>query len=395
VALALAAGCEGPEGPAGLTGPPGLTGPAGQDGEDGTDGKDGKGTPLRAYVLQSACKPCHAEIHERWSRSGHAHAMVKVQGKKPDDPPFSAFPAMPPTDDKGKSYGWGDVTYVVGGFAWRALFADAKGYLVTGSQTAHVTKTGQWQAFEQQVAPGTTTLTCAECHTTGYVPADAHEVGFKQDGLEGADGSWVEEGVGCERCHGQGSTHVLAVGYGPIQTDRSSEFCGRCHGKQPAGVIAAEDGLIAQAQQWNEIGSTKMRVVDCADCHDPHQSAHFDDPTVNPDRGVITRCQTCHYDKVGKHKVAKHTQVGGGPDCVSCHMPRAVKVAVGNAALWTGDHRSHLFRVNTDPTAKQLSTDGKQVMPYLTFEWTCRQCHSDKTDKPDALLQTNAAGYHD
>jgi len=390
--LLMLAACEGPEGPEGSAGPPGT---AGEDGEDGVDGKDGKSAPPLAYTLSSACKPCHTTIHERWSKTGHAHAMVKVTGQKPADPPSTTYPAQPPTDDNGKSYAWSDVSYIIGGYGWRAVLADVKGYVITGSATEYVTKTGQWQPYEPSVAPGSKTLTCAECHTTGYIPADAHEVGKKQDGLEGAAGSWIEEGVGCEGCHGKASPHVLAVGYAPITVNRSSAFCGRCHGHEPHDVIAARDGLIGPTQQWNEIGSTKMRVVQCVDCHDPHRSAHHEDAQINPDRGIIARCETCHYKKKGKDKVAKHATASGGPTCTDCHMPRVVYSAVGNATYAAGDLRAHLFRINTDPAAAQLSTDGKQVMPYLTLSLSCRTCHTDKIDKPDALLQQNAAGYHD
>lgn len=388
-------GCEGPVGPTGPTGPAGEDGLDGKDGEDGEDGKDGTGATTLSYVLNTSCKSCHGTIHDAWRHSGHAHAMLKVQGSKPTDPPYSAYPAQPPTDDAGKSYAWSDVTYVVGGFGWRALFADAKGYLITGSQVQYVTATQQWTEHDKSTPPGTAILDCPACHTTGFQKVDGHEISKKQDNLEGVGGSWIEEGVTCERCHGPGSLHIGKQGYGPIEIIRSSAACGKCHGSDPAGTIAAQDGLIASAQQYNELSATMMRIVACVDCHDPHRSARYDDAQLNPDRGIVTRCETCHYKKVGANKVAKHATVAGGPGCVDCHMPPAAVSAQGNAALWTGDLRSHLFRINTDSTAPQLSADGKSVMPYLTLGFTCRQCHPDTTATPDAVLQTNASGYHD
>jgi hypothetical protein len=391
-------GCEGPRGPAGTRGyegPAGLAGPAGPAGEDGEDGKDGNDTTKPSWVLSSSCEHCHPKIHKRWSRSGHGNALVKVAGNKPADPPYSTFPQLPPTDDQGKAHAWKDVTYIIGGFGWKAAFADAKGYVITGSKADWNVVQQAWQASDKIVPPGTMKLTCPACHSTGWKSDDTHDVDGKQDNLDGAGGTWIEEGVACERCHGPGSLHVLADGYGPIEVRRDAAACGKCHGTTPPGPIHAKDGLIEQAQQWNEMAVTKMRILACVDCHDPHASAHHDDVNVNPQRGIVTKCETCHYKKVGKHAVAKHATVSGGPDCVRCHMPRAVKSATGNAAFWTGDLRSHLFRINWDTKAPQFSADGKTVKPYLTLDLACRQCHSDKTEKPDAVLEPHATGYHD
>jgi ssDNA-binding Zn-finger/Zn-ribbon topoisomerase 1 len=385
-------GCEGPTG---LEGPAGPAGQDGQDGEDGQDGRNGTNATAASYVLTSACQDCHETEHQQWSNMGHSHAMVKISGAKPDDPPYKGYPAQPPTDDQGKQYGWGDITYLIGGFGWGAVFSDAQGFVISGSQTRYVTETGQWTDYEKDTPAGTVIMGCPECHATRYQDAGGHEITAKQGDLEGVGGTWLVEGITCERCHGPGSLHLAGQGYGPIQINRSSAHCGKCHSSEPLNTIMARDGLIDQAQQWNEIAATKMRIVACVDCHDPHQSAKHAPTQANPDAGIVTRCETCHYKLVSRHKVAKHTTDPGGPDCLRCHMPRAVKSAVGDAATWTGDLRSHLFRINNDITAPQLSADGKNVNPYLTIDVACRQCHVDALAKTDAELQANATGYHD
>ncbi len=91
--------------------------------------------------------------------------------------------------------------------------------------------------------------------------------------------------------------------------------------------------------------------------------------------------------------------------CTDCHMPRVAVSAMGDlASLQGGDLRAHLFAINTDPSAPQLSEDGTQFMPYLTLNYSCRACHPDSEQnrvnqqwsvKSDAELQSSAEAYHD
>lgn len=389
IAALLAAGCEGPAGPAGPGGPAGADGENGTDGKDGTDGADGKdGTDATGatFVGSASCKTCHPQEHKWWSYHGHGHALVKVSGAKPANPPYASFPAQPPKAG-GKSYTWAEITYVVGGFARKALFVDKDGHVINGATAQYNLATTQWGPH--QVATTPEKMNCARCHSTGYRASGS------QGGLKGIVGTWQEEDIGCERCHGAGSRHVAAKGYEPLRVDRSPTLCGGCHGIEPHGTIVADKGLILHTQQWNELFSTKMKIVACVDCHNPHQSASFDDYSIGNDhKSIVTACESCHFKNTITGKVAKHTAALGGPSsCVTCHMPRAVKSATGNAATFTGDMRSHIFRPNPDPTAPQFSSDGKSVKPYLTLDFVCRQCHT-ASDKTDAQLKTYATGYH-
>jgi hypothetical protein len=393
--LCLALGLTACEGPGGPTGPGGNDGKDGVDGTDGTDGKDGKdgiNALQPGYVLSTSCAKCHQEHYDTWKKTGHGNALTKVSGAKPTDPPYTTWPAQPPTDDKGKAYAWTDVSYIIGGFGWRAVFVDAKGYVIPGAQAAYHTNADNWGPYETAKAPGTIKFTCAECHTTRWRSFEEHEVQRTSADLEGAAGKWMEDGVACERCHGPGGNHKPGEFEGMIP-NRNSSMCGKCHGHKPLGTLNADNGLLARGQQYNEISATKMKIVQCVDCHDPHRSARWDDDPKNP--AIVTRCESCHYKMIKKQKVPKHLTDSNGPTCVDCHMPRAVKSAVGNPTYWTGDLRSHLFRINTDMTAPAVSTDGKSFMPYLTINFACRQCHSDPSAKSDALLKSDATGYHD
>jgi hypothetical protein len=119
-------------------------------------------------------------------------------------------PAYPATKLKNppEGYTWDDILYVIGGFNWKAQFVDKQGNVITGDAEAKtqynlqnkVLKLGDdWVAWH---AGETVGFDCGKCHTTGYIPQG------NQDGLAGLQGTWHEDGVGCEGCHGPGSNHV-------------------------------------------------------------------------------------------------------------------------------------------------------------------------------------------
>ena len=78
-------------------------------------------------------------------------------------------------------------------------------------------------------------------------------------------------------------------------------------------------------------------------------------------------------------------------------MPQMALSAQGNLELFRADIRSHQFSINPDPEAPQFSEDGTLVMPYLTLQYSCGQCHNGEVaDVMDAdQMKETAQGYHD
>ncbi len=237
--------------------------------------------------------------------------------------------------------------------------------------------------------------TCGTCHTTGWIPCPIGDDDCdRQDDLPGMAGSFAAPGVQCEACHGPGSLHAEHPYVVKAEVDRSPELCGRCHIRGAVESVNAKNGFIRHHEQYEELFAGKKHSMRCVDCHDPHKSVKFTDPEVNPTGGIRIDCLTCHvgYDDNQTSAIMRQAV-----ECVDCHMPRMVKSAQGNAEHYTGDIRSHFFKINPDPDVSQFNEEGTVAMPFVTVDWACRHCHRDDGS---ALVKTNeelflsADGYH-
>jgi hypothetical protein len=122
-------GEQGPEGPQGPPGPEGPQGPQGDPGPPGTAG-EAAGAAGAEYAGSETCSVCHSEIYKVFGKSGHPWKLNKVVDGQPPDYPFTEVPEPP------EGYTWDDVTYVIGGYNWKARFIDQNGYIITGDADA-------------------------------------------------------------------------------------------------------------------------------------------------------------------------------------------------------------------------------------------------------------------
>ncbi len=316
------------------------------------------------YVSSQACQACHPELYAEFSKTGHSLILnrASLAGGR-GYYPYGDLPGSP------AGHQWGDLSYVIGGFWWKALFIQSDGYLLTGAAAQYNVQTDRWVAFETgSVVP----YDCGPCHTTGY-RQEGH-----QNSMPGAVGTWALDGVQCERCHGPGSSHVQAPYDFPLKIDRSAAVCGECHIRGDLSRIRADAGFILNHGQYNEMHATKKIGFACVDCHDPHVSLH----KLNPTRATAIRakCETCHFREAEAFAASELPHYGLGTiDCAECHMAPAVKSAEGQLATHRGDVRSHLFRINTNPAATMFTSDGKYANGYLTLEYVCLRCHISET----------------
>jgi predicted CXXCH cytochrome family protein len=204
--------------------------------------------------------------------------------------------------------------------------------------------------------------------------ADARQVaraaiGVVRSGFDG--GALVEEGIGCEACHGGSIEHAtdprvhptfvptapwLDAGFpsaapGPT-IDR---VCARCHqvlfSRYP---YTWEGGRRDSNAGGSHINSGEGRdfllggcasALACTACHDPHGG---DDPGALRVMGTPagnTLCTSCHGELADRERLRRHAHhdpSGAGGACIACHMPRK------NMGL-EGLTRYHRIGSPTDP----------------------------------------------
>jgi hypothetical protein len=384
VAALLLGACASPLGDPGPAGPPGSAGPQGPAGPAGDDA-----SARLDYVGSEVCGECHVSEYAKFTLSGHPHQLTATGGLEPEFPYDNLTGGV---GDPPDGYTWADVSYVVGGFAWKALFLDQDGYIITGDADSATQLNFSNEAadldggFAPYHAGEQVPYDCGSCHTTGYSPAG------HQNDLEGIIGTWEFEGVQCEACHGPGSLHS-ADPYGhPVVLDRSNQSCGECHSTGDPGTVDAAGGFTGPYTHYDELYNSKHFALQCIACHDPHAGAVYADEGVNPNAGITQRCESCHWQEEAVFAVDRHAALA----CTDCHMPPAGLNALGSPELFIGDLSSHLFSINADPAAPQFNEDGTAAMPYLTLGYACGHCHNDAyaTIKPIEQLAEAANGYH-
>jgi hypothetical protein len=316
-----------------------------------------------------------------------------VDGQPPDYP-FTEVPNPP------EGYTWNDISYIIGGYNWKARFIDKQGYIITDKPGATISDTeylNQYNFANDVVGKeagwvkyhsGEPQLkyNCGTCHTTGYKPDG------NQDGLPGIVGTWAQPGIHCEACHGPGSLHAENPYGVSVKVSRDAEECGKCHRRDAVEQVNAAGGFIEHHEQYEELFQSKHAIIDCVQCHNPHtlvvQLRQADLQTTR------TQCENCHFRQVKTQNVDSHVE--NEVACIDCHMPRIVKSAWGDAEKFTGDIRTHLMAIDPDQIG-QFSEDGKTALSQIGLDFACRSCHNAEGIAPDLsdnMLNAASTGYH-
>ncbi len=360
------------------------------------------------YVGSAACATCHSDFGTAHQGHGHAQSLSTGSGQPPL---FSEQTADPRVPGPPAGFEWTDIAYIIGGYLRNAVFVDHQGNLLTTGLTGTPTQwlldfrpTGAhagFADFEPTAASATAfDYSCFQCHTTGARPQDVPRPEF-QDGRPGLAGTWAEEGVQCEACHGPGSQHfTIADGLVQIRRERifvdldGSQSCAGCHGgglDETTNVIEARDGFIEHYEQADELAASGYHArFACTVCHDPHYSTVYE-------RGAAIRnqCRACHTDVTdAKHGGKVYVRASDGytepVTCESCHMPYAsrsggsAEAAVFGDVARVADVRTHIFRIDFAPVdyAAFFSDDGSQVRldeagrAAVTVDFVCLRCHN-------------------
>jgi predicted CXXCH cytochrome family protein len=266
---------------------------------------------------------------------------------------------------------------------------------------------------------------CAECHSTGlrknYDAANNH---FAT--------SWAEISVGCEACHGQGSSHAawardqrswwpfgkreglnkgLLVRFderrdvtwpidpqtgnarrstAPVTLRKEVETCGLCHARRagfhedwiPGQWLSQThvvepltrntyhaDGQIRDVEEpYNYVPFKQSRMFAAGVTCSDCHEPHNAKLRV-PGEGL---CLQCHAsDKYADVSHRRHAGIEPAPSCMSCHMPTRTYMVVD-------PRHDHSFRIPRPDLSVKLGTPN-----------ACNDCHSDKA------LQWAAAAIED
>jgi len=345
------------------------------------------GGATRTYVGSEKCKTCHPTAYSEVNNMGHPYKLNKVVNGVPPTYPSQVTSTIP---SPPAGYSWSDISYVIGGYGWKARFIDKQGYIITGDAVQYNLENKTWSAYHASDAPGTKPYNCGACHTTGWVATGPD--GPHQDNLPGMYGTFSEPGITCEACHGPGSVHVVSQSPADIDLGDGKTECANCHYRPDRGPIEVSSGFDRHHEQAEELNSAKHFTLKCTDCHDPHEGPHYED--AQPD-AIRRECYECHGAKPNKHPA--------GPDCEDCHMPKATKSAI-KINDYIGDVHTHIFKINTNPVSKDgkddtgapavdgsgnpipgmFTADGKYVnqdsfegSAAVTLDFACYGCHTD------------------
>lgn len=380
------------------------------------------------WVGSQACQGCHAEKYNNWIASGHPYKFNVIENNQPPVYPPEVFNYQVQWMDSlgDGSFSWEDVAGVIGGYGWKSRFVGQDGHVIGTAGSAYFTGMGhnQFNFYDGEdhgwVNYHSTTETiykysCFKCHTTG-----GDTTGTWLSAVDGL-GTFTEQGIGCESCHGPGGDHLtnfpddidlvyefahkdnsiggLQIGDDVQTPDPDSDdvtfLCGTCHNRSYTSPINASGGFIKHHEQWDEFVATKHdeEGMDCSTCHNPHKRVIWDGD------GITTTCGSCHADQVA------HIDHDGAATCLDCHMPFAAKSGTTRGMSgYKGDVRSHLMKIIPD-TLSIFTEDGSNVRDddvrpaALNAAFACLGCHNDDPDdaipnKTLAEAAEQAAGMH-
>jgi len=392
------------------------------------------------YVGSAACARCHEGEYRAWQRSQHAVAMQVADEKTVlgdfNGAKFRNFGItseffrrdgkfMVRTDGPDGKLADFAVRHVFGVYplqqylvelpggrlqalsiAWDARRADQDGqrwfHLYPNERIDHRDEL-HWTQRQQNW-----NYMCADCHSTNlqkHYDAEANTYAT----------TWSEISVGCEACHGPGSSHIAlaesaAAGGGtlassgltvalderpgatwaidpatgsaarskPRDTERELDVCAQCHSRRgqfsnayrageplqdhylPAlldqGLYYPDGQQRDEVYNWGSFLSSRMyaKGVTCGDCHEPHGGK-----LRAPGNGVCAQCHLASkYDAPSHHF---HETGTPGAACASCHMRTETYMVVDR-------RHDHSFRIPRPDLSTTLGVPN-----------ACDQCHQDRS----------------
>ena len=79
----------------------------------------------------------------------------------------------------------------------------------------------------------------------------------------------------------------------PCKLIRNSETCRKCHLPQYTDPVQAAGGFIDHQDVYQDLNQSKHRILDCVDCHNPHEGVVALKQAKSPT--TETECKNCHF----------------------------------------------------------------------------------------------------
>jgi len=388
--------------------------------------------PRNSFVGSLKCMDCHKNEFDKWQGSHHDHAMhvadhITVLGDFNNavlishgiqsrfylkDGKFFTYTRGP--DGKMGEF---EITHTFGWYPLQQYLVPFPGGRLQCLPIAWNVREKKWYHLYPDLSDPKDWLywtnagqnwngMCAECHSTNlkknYDPAtDTYTT------------TWSDINVGCEACHGPGSSHVawaetpemgrprvenydLTVKTAGLNSRGLVELCAPCHSRRAAlgdythsepelldsllpSRLSTElyypDGqVLEEVYVYGSFTQSKMyhRDVDCSDCHDVHSLKLLKDGN-----GLCLQChRAAEYDTKAHHFHKKRGEkgepiksadgkvsfkVGTGSQCIQCHMPGRIYMGID----YRPDHSLRIPRPD-------LSTE-------INVPNACNRCHFDKS----------------
>lgn len=397
--------------------------------------------PAQNFFGSGVCLECHGGLNEpfppfspipnksSYLKTGHGNMLEKVTAGQPFKGPLG----VPyPKDSVGHVLNFTNATIDLGGtcagFTGEGQF-DAAGCVAGGGTWTPGTRIvnligliGPWMTIDAPDAlitgsagdgdlgnvlwmdSGRKYGTCASCHTAGYKASDYTRLNpwatwpaTAAGSASGVGGSWVLNGIQCERCHDASGHHTAPAYTATVYSGAAStDLCSQCHIRNAGWEGSANPNASTAPAAWpipasktdfsgHVIGKeflnspharfagTRGQVTNtalyssyfiveggaagsgCTTCHDVHQSVFL--PGATPMKEECTGCHTGPYEKPIANM--KHPGGPGTPladagtepasPCEICHMPKGMD---GTLKAF------HVWRINVDPNYSTFTKDG-------------------------------------
>jgi predicted CXXCH cytochrome family protein len=382
--------------------------------------KDLSDTPH--YVTSQNCQQCHQENYDSWKHNT-LHPLMFRPVKSPSD----ILGDFDNADPKVVTFSKEEVEYVVGN-KWEQVYVrmiDGEYYPLPAKWYVMQNRWVPYKVKDWKETP--MSYKCNGCHTTGF---DATTLKF------------AEFGIGCEACHGPGSTHVQnktmaedtsctvchsdeadeKLAQKDIIRTVSASVCGQCHNrgtnKEGEAVHAnkfnfpvnfSPDGNIDEAlnpstpqndkkgKYWWGNGVSKNRHQEFSDWgKSKHANAHrllVEKYEEGGERGELQdSCLKCHSTDFRHAKFTERPSLDTakhGVTCVACHEPHGKD----RAKATYEDGSSKCATCHIASLSEQTAKTGKPHTPCPATAVSCADCHMPRVVKTGGFFSLRSHAF--